>query len=116
MTFRIRNSNSKYYAQSTRYNDRLYHSKFEASYARDLDLLIKAKEIKSWEPQVRISLDVNGYHICNYVVDFRVITKDDTVQLHEVKGFETDMFRMKRKLLEATYLHDNPDIEYIIIK
>lgn len=114
--YRIRNSNSKYHASSTEYNGRVYHSKFEAQYARDLDLMIKAKKVIEWTPQVKISLDVNGYHICNYICDFKVIMKDGSIQLHEVKGFETDMFRMKRKLLEATYLIEHPEIKYIIIK
>jgi hypothetical protein len=114
--WRVRNSNSKYYATSTRYNGRLYHSKFEAQYARDLDLRVKAHDIKGWEPQFKVSLDVNGKHICNYVCDFRLTMNDGSYELHETKGFETDLFRIKRKLLEAVYLKDHPDTEYVLVK
>ena len=103
---------NKYNNQSKEYNGRYYHSKKEAAYAQELDLLKKAGEIKDWKPQHRVSLDVNGYHICNYIVDFLVTNKYGEEELHEVKGFETDLWRIKRKLLEAIY----PDIKYIVIK
>ena len=101
---------------SQHYNGRTYHSMSEARYAQELDLQIKAGEIKSWEPQVKISLDVNGQHITNYFCDFRVINKDGSVELHEVKGFATEIYRLKRLLFEATYLHDNPGVKYLVIK
>ena len=103
---------SKYGAKSCYYNGILYHSKLEAKYAIGLDLCVKAKEIKSWERQVKISLDVNGYHIANYFCDFKIINNDDSEEFHEIKGFETEIFRLKRKLLEALY----PNYKYIVIK
>jgi hypothetical protein len=98
------------------YNGISYHSKKEAQYAHFLDLEKKRGKIKEWKRQVKISLDVNGNHIANYFCDFEVLTADDSVQLHEVKGFETEVYRLKRKLLEATYLKDHPEVEYIVIK
>lgn len=94
---------SKYGNSEKEYNGRIYHSQKEAGYARDLDLMLKGKEIKSWKPQHKLSLDVNGYHICNYIADFLVVDKYGEEQIHEVKGFETDVFRMKWKLVEALY-------------
>jgi len=93
---------NKYGNVSKEYNGRYYHSKKEAAYAQDLDLLKRAGEVIEWKPQVRISLDVNGYHICNYIVDFEVETKTGT-EYHEVKGFETEIWRLKRKLFEAIH-------------
>jgi hypothetical protein len=107
---------NKYGAKSSIYNRRSYHSKLEAAYAQELDLRIKAGEIKGWTPQVKISLDVNGFHITNYYVDFLVIYKNGDKELVEVKGFETEVWRLKRLLLEATYLVDNPDIRYVVVK
>jgi hypothetical protein len=78
-------------------------SKKEATKAFELDLLIKAGEILEWKRQVKISLDVNGYHICNYYVDFEVLWKDGTKEYVEIKGFETDLWRMKWRLFEALY-------------
>lgn len=107
---------NKFGAKSSTYNGINYHSKKEAGYAAELDLLLKAGEIKEWTRQIKISLDVNGRHITNYYCDFRVITKDGSEELHEVKGFETEVYRLKRLLLEATYLFENPGIKYIVIR
>jgi len=90
-------------AQSTVYNGVSYHSKKEAAYAAELDLLVRAKEIKSWDRQVRISLDVNGFHICNYIIDFVVHHNDGTEEYVEVKGFQTEVWRLKWRLFEALY-------------
>lgn len=92
---------NKYHAKKTEYDGVQYHSKFEAGFAQGLDMRLKAKEIKGWERQVKISLDVNGYHIANYYIDFVVHHLDKTKEYVEVKGFETDVWRMKWKLTEA---------------
>jgi hypothetical protein len=108
---------SKYKAVPMVYNGRKYHSKKEARYAQILDLRIKASEIISWQPQVKIDLSINGNHITNYVCDFRVVTKDGTIQYHEVKGVETQAFKIKWKIL--TVFKDQiiePEAEIIIIK
>jgi hypothetical protein len=107
---------SKYNAKSSIYNDSVFHSKKEAGYAAELDLRIKAKDIKSWRRQVKISLDVNGNHICNYYIDFEVTHNDGTIELVEVKGFETDVWRLKWKLLEAIYQKEHPEILLTVIK
>ncbi|MDD4892378.1 MAG: DUF1064 domain-containing protein [Candidatus Rickettsiella isopodorum] len=107
---------NKYNNKKQVYNGRWYHSKKEAAYAEQLDWLIKAKEIKSWKPQVRIHLDINGYHITDYIVDFEVINKDDGKEWHEVKGMETYEWQIKRRILEATILKENQNIKYIVIK
>lgn len=99
----IQRYKSKYGNKKKEYGGRLYMSKGEAGYAAELELRKRAGEIKEIIPQYRISLDVNGYHICNYIVDFKLIMADDTIELHEYKGFETDIWRMKWKLTEALY-------------
>lgn len=113
--WRLRSGN-KYHAKSIVYNGIQYHSKKEAAYAAELDLRLKAGDIKQWFRQKKISLDVNGYHICNYYVDFEVWHKDGTIELVEIKGFETEVWRLKRKLLEATTLKDNSEIKYTVVK
>lgn len=94
---------NKYGAKRKEYNGRLYHSRGEAGYAQVLELRRKAGEIKEVIPQYRLSLDVNGFHICNYIVDFKCIMSDGSEELHEYKGFETDLWRFKWKLTEALY-------------
>lgn len=115
MTWYLRRG-SKYNSKSVVYEGTQFHSKKEAAYAAELDLRKKAGDIKSWERQVKISLDVNDHHIANYYCDFKVTNKDGSIEFHEVKGFETEVYRLKRKILEATFLHDNPDFKYVVIK
>jgi len=97
---------NKYHAKSTNYDGISYHSKFEAGYAQGLDMRKKAGDIKDWERQVKISLDVNGYHIANYYIDFRIHHNDGTKEYVEVKGFPTDTWRLKFKLTEAILSKD----------
>ena len=94
---------SKYGNKTKVYNGLQYDSKAEARYAQELQLRQKAGEIKEITPQFRLSLDVNGFHICNYIADFMVVLRDGSMEIHEVKGFYTDIFRMKWKLTEALY-------------
>lgn len=98
------------------YNGYNYDSKFEASYAQELDLRLKAKEIAGWERQFKISIDINDRHICNYFCDFRILNNDGSYELVETKGFETEAYRLKRKLLEVVWLPLHPDHTYTVIK
>jgi len=77
---------TKYNNVRQTYGSYNYDSKKEARQAAELDLLVKAKQIKSWERQFKISLDVNGKHICNYYCDFRIENNDGTYELLEIKS------------------------------
>lgn len=112
----ITRGKNKYNAKTTEYKGLKYDSQREARYAAELDLLKRAGEIKEWERQVKIDLKVNGIHICNYFCDFRVITKAGIVQYHEVKGFVTELWRLKWKIFEATINEIDPGAELIVIK
>jgi hypothetical protein len=116
MQYRQIKSSNKFKAKKQEYDGKWYHSKGEAAYAQELDWRIKAGEIKSWERQVKITLKVNGVLICNYYVDFRVITKHDSVQYHEYKGFETMEWKMKWQLFTALLSEIDPGAELIVIK
>lgn len=105
-------SKSKYKAVKQCYNGYNYDSKLEANYAAQLDWMIKAKEVEKWERQHKISIDINGVHICNYFMDFKVWFTDGRVEYHEVKGFFTEIWKMKWKLSKAIY----PDNNFVLIK
>jgi hypothetical protein len=77
---------------------------------------LKAGEIKEWKPQYKMEFKINGVKICNHYIDFRVVTKHDTVQYHETKGVETELYRIKKKLLLALLPEIEPGAEYIVIK
>ncbi len=106
---------SKYGNIAREYDGIVYASKKEAEFAKELDLLKKAGEIKDWERQVKISLDVNGFHIANYYVDFKIYHNDGSVEFAEVKGFATETWRLKWKLFEALY-SNNKNVKLTIIR
>jgi len=94
---------NKYRAKRQEFNGVQYHSKKEAAYAHELSMRMAAGDIKDWERQTKISLDVNGHHITNYYIDFIVHHNDGTMEYVEVKGFETPEWRLKWKLFDALY-------------
>lgn len=79
-----------------------YDSKGEATYAAHLQQLKLAKLIQGWERQVRIELRAGGHKVCTYVMDFVVTVDANTIELHEYKGYATDVWKMKWRLLECT--------------
>ena len=103
---------NKFSAKKATYNGYTYHSKKEAGYAMQLDWLIKAGEIEKFERQHKISIDINGEHITNYFIDFKVYYTDGHVEYHEVKGFSTDLWVMKWRLAKAMY----PDYTFVLLK
>ncbi|MCK9370385.1 DUF1064 domain-containing protein [Candidatus Dojkabacteria bacterium] len=102
-------------AQKATYKDNLYDSKFEASYAADLDLLVRAKKVKSWERQVKIPLEINGFHICNYYIDFIVYHTDGTIEYTEAKGWPSPIWKLKWKMFEALY-SEKPDVKLTVVQ
>lgn len=90
-------------AKKCEYNGFRYDSGFEANYAMELDLRLKAKDIKSYERQVVIPLIVNDYIVCTYKIDFIVHHNDGTIEYTETKGYPTDVWKLKWKLFEALY-------------
>lgn len=109
-------SSNKFNAKGRNYNGQWYHSTGEMNYAQELDWRLKAGEIKSWDRQVKIPLVVNGVHIANYYVDFKVIDKHGAVQYIEYKGFETPEWRMKWNLFHALLPEIDPGAELIVVK
>lgn len=74
------------------------------------------ERVESWERQIPFKLRVNGFLICTYKVDFLVRYADGRRELVEVKGMQTDVFKLKLKLFKATFLNDHQDIKYTIQK
>lgn len=101
ISFRPDPKRTKYGSVTQTYNGYSYHSKKEAEYAVYLDWRIKAKEVKSWTRQHKFALRMNGTLICNYFIDFRVVLTNGNIEYVEVKGFATDLWRLKWKMTEA---------------
>lgn len=107
MAWKLQTKN-KFGAIKQTYGGYSYHSRKEAQYAAELDLRVRAGDIKRWERQKKIELRVNGELICNYFIDFVIYHNDETKEYTEIKGFETDVWRLKWKLFEAIYRVKEP--------
>jgi hypothetical protein len=96
----------------------MYASKFEASYAAELDLRMKGKDIVSWEKQKTLDLRVNGQHITSYKIDFIVHYPDGHREFVETKGFPTADWIIKWRLLEALFadFKEHPDDCMLLVK
>jgi len=82
-------------------------SKKEANYCKILDQLKFAKHLServlSYELQVPFQIILNGINICKYIADFKVLYCDGRIEIVDVKGVKTDIYKIKKKLVEAQY-------------
>ncbi len=97
---------NKYNNRRTEYKGYYYASRKEADYAQELDMRVRIKDIKEWEKQKTIHLNVNGIHICDYRIDFIIYHNDKTTEYVEIKGMELPEWKMKWRLLEAMFLKE----------
>ncbi len=109
---------SKYRNIKTTVDGIEFDSKKEAEYYCKLKLLKQAGEIKDFGLQQRYELlptfKKNGttYRSITYVADFVIVNNDGTTEVVDVKGVETQVFKIKQKLFEHKY----PDLSLKVIK
>lgn len=88
------------------YNGTVYMSKLESRYRAHLDILKKAanpkEKVLKIEEQVPFEIIINDHKICKYLLDFKV-TYQDRTEYVDVKGIKTDIYKLKKKLVEACY-------------
>ncbi len=112
------NRRSKYGNQKTVVDGIEFDSKKEAEYYCMLKILKQAGEIKDFELQPRYELqpafEKNGdkYRAITYIADFAIINLDGTTEIVDVKGVETQVFKIKRKMFE----YQNPDLSLKVVK
>lgn len=108
---------NKYGAKRTVANDGIKRdSKYEASVADELLMRKNTGDILDYDSQVKIDLKVNGQHVCNYYIDYVVTHKDGTIELLEAKGFETDLWKFKWRILEITHNEIYPNSILTVVK
>lgn len=78
-------------------------SRFEAGLALELTQQKKDGKIVDFQEQVKIPLEINGFHICNYYIDFVIQHVGGETEYLEAKGFATEVWKLKWKLFEALY-------------
>lgn len=79
-----------------------HDSKKEAARCDDLRALEEAGHIAELEHQPEFPVIVNGEQVCTYRADFSWWVGDARV-VEDVKGYLTDVYRLKKKLVEASY-------------
>lgn len=86
-----------------------FDSKIEARYYEHLKELEKQGVVSEFLLQKKYLLlegfDKNGKQIrpIHYIADFEVHYADGTIEVVDIKGFETPDFRIKKKLFEYRY-------------
>lgn len=109
---------SKYNNIKTTVDGIEFDSKREAEYYCQLKLLKQAGEIRDIGLQPRFELqpgfNKNGkrFRPITYVADFVITNNDGTTDVVDIKGFETQVFKIKQKLFEYMY----PDLSLKVIK
>ena len=80
-----------------------FQSKLEYSYYKYLKILQSTGKVSFFLRQVPLHLEISDVNVTKYVIDFQVFWSDSTVTFVDVKGVETDMYILKKKMVEAAY-------------
>lgn len=83
----------------------------EAEVARDFELEKRAGIIKEIEYQPAFELLPRPNRVV-YVADFRITYADGRVEVVDVKGFETAVFKLKKKMLRHFY----PQVKLVLMQ
>jgi hypothetical protein len=101
----------KYRNEKVLVDDYLFDSIKEANFYSKLKLLKKSNNIRDFEKQFKFEIVINDIHVANYFLDFKIIHNDGKVEYIDIKGQDkktgkfitTDVFQLKKKLVEAIY-------------
>lgn len=108
---------NKYRNKKVIVDDYIFDSIQESKRYKELKLLLKAGQIENLELQphflLQDSFKKNGrtYRKIEYIADFQYI-ENGKIIVEDVKGIQTDVFKIKHKLFEKIY----PKLELRIIK
>lgn len=80
----------------------IHDSDKEARRCNELRLMERAGLIQRLEQQPKFPIEINGKHVCTYIADFAYFTKGERI-IEDVKGHRTDVYILKKKLVEAAH-------------
>jgi hypothetical protein len=89
----------KFNAVKTERDGITFSSKKEARRYDELKLLEKAGEVIFFLRQIPFHLPGGVKYVC----DFQVFWRDGSVTFEDTKGYKTDMYKAKKKQVEALY-------------
>ena len=95
----IKTKRNKYNAQKTKIDGITFDSRAEADYYAELKLRLRAGEITGYCRQPQFILDAGTV----YRADFIVFYPDGHAEVIDVKGVETDVFRLKMAMMKTHY-------------
>ena len=110
---------SKYYNKKTAIDGKVFDSRKEGEYYRILKQRRKLGQIKSFTCQPEFVLQggfgPKGARIraIKYFADFEVRHNDGSIEIVDVKGIETDVFKIKWKILKYIY-RDTKNVKFLI--
>jgi len=98
----------KYNANGRKVDDHWFASDAEAVRYEQLKDMLEAGTIERLELQPSYPITIKGKHITTYRGDFRyaILNELGTIQaviLEDVKGMVTDVYALKKKMVEADY-------------
>lgn len=96
----------KYGNKKKMVNGMEFDSTKEARRYQDLALMQEAGQIRSLRRQVPYGIYIKGQHICGWLADFvyeELIADIWRHRVEDTKGWKTDVYRLKKKLVEAEY-------------
>lgn len=100
---------SKYRNRRATYKGISFDSGLERDRYIELTLLQRAGEIYGLKRQAAfplhtVSVEGERLQIGKYLADFTYYDKDKRLHVEDTKGFETPLFKFKKKLFEAEYM------------
>jgi len=105
----------KYFAVKTKYDGIVFDSKLEAARYKILKKHQEDGDISDLQVQIdfpcTITVDGLDTKICSYIADFKYKRNKEWV-VEDTKGVITQVFRLKKKLVEALY----PGTKIVIVK
>ncbi len=105
----MKRSRSKYGNKRTKVGELIFDSRKEARYYNLLLTLQEQGKIHSLRCQVPFSFVINGEAMRNpdsnrvikYIADFEYFTSEGERKIVDVKGFKTDIYKLKKALMMA---------------
>jgi len=111
---------TKYNSKKVEIDGIIFDSKIEAKYYEQLKWLQEHKQqilffrIKPrYLLQEAFKKDGKTYRKIEYIADFEIHHLDGSIEVVDVKGMETEAFKIKRKLFEKKYPHKLSLLTYV---
>ncbi len=109
---------NKYRNKKVEVDGHIFDSIAESKYYQQLKWLEANKQILFFRIQPRYLLqeafekDGKTHRKIEYVADFEIHHTDGSIEVVDVKGYKTDMFRIKEKMFHKKYPHKLSIVKY----